>query len=60
MVLKHGPMPSVGPDTIVDIWMNSTDARRVLDKGFRIVHAPADYFYLVNRRVAQAYGVDGS
>ncbi|WVQ81171.1 hypothetical protein IAT38_003293 [Cryptococcus sp. DSM 104549] len=46
MVLDHGKMPSLGNDTIVDIWVNSADARRVLDKGYRIVHASADYFYL--------------
>ncbi|ODN91414.1 hexosaminidase [Cryptococcus wingfieldii CBS 7118] len=46
MVLDHGEMPSLGNDTIVDIWVNSADARKVLNKGFRIVHASADYFYL--------------
>lgn len=28
--------------------MDSNDARRVVDKGYRIVHAAADYFYLVS------------
>ncbi|KAK8843396.1 hypothetical protein IAR55_007053 [Kwoniella newhampshirensis] len=46
MVLDHGAMPSLTNDTIVDIWVNSKDARRVLDQGYRIVHASADYFYL--------------
>lgn len=41
-------MPSLTNDTIVDIWVNSSDARKVLDQGYRIVHASADYFYLVN------------
>ncbi|OXG85443.1 hexosaminidase [Cryptococcus neoformans A2-102-5] len=46
MVLSHGKMPSLTNDTIVDIWVNSSDARKVLDQGYRIVHASADYFYL--------------
>ncbi len=40
-------MTSIGKDTIIDIWVGSEYARRVLDKGLRIVHASADYFYLV-------------
>ncbi|RSH95335.1 N-acetyl-glucosamine-6-phosphate deacetylase [Saitozyma podzolica] len=46
MVLDHGPMWSLSRDTIVDIWKDSRDARAVLDRGYKIVHAPADYFYL--------------
>ncbi|KIR82856.1 hexosaminidase [Cryptococcus gattii E566] len=46
MVLNHGKMSSLTNDTIVDIWVNSADARKVLDQGYRIVHASADYFYL--------------
>ncbi|WVQ75375.1 hypothetical protein IAR50_004995 [Cryptococcus sp. DSM 104548] len=46
MALNHGEMASLGNDTIVDIWVDSADARKVLDKGFRVVHASADYFYL--------------
>lgn len=41
-------MTSLTNDTIVDIWVNSSDARKVLDQGYRIVHASADYFYLVS------------
>jgi len=33
-------------DTIVYIWKDSSDAKKVLNKGFRIVSAAADYFYL--------------
>jgi hypothetical protein len=29
------------------VWISSTDAVSVVQKGFRIVHAPSDYFYLV-------------
>jgi hexosaminidase len=41
-------MPGLSKDTIVDIWVNSADARRVLDKGYKIIHASGDYFYLVS------------
>jgi hexosaminidase len=47
MVLDHGDL-ELHPDTIVDVWLSSGDARRVLDKGYRIVHAASDYFYLVS------------
>lgn len=40
-------MPALSRDAIVHIWKSSKDARSVLDKGFKIVHAPADYLYLV-------------
>ena len=36
-------------DAVVDIWINSADARKVLDKGFMIIHAASDYFYLVSQ-----------
>ncbi|OCF40249.1 hexosaminidase [Kwoniella heveanensis CBS 569] len=46
MVLDHGDMPSLKNDTIVEVWVNSSDATKVLDKGYRVVHAASDYFYL--------------
>lgn len=46
--LNHGPMPSLSRDAIVHIWESSKDAAGVIDKGFKIVHCPADYFYLVS------------
>jgi hexosaminidase len=42
-------MPGLSTSTIVAIWKDSKDARAVLDKGYRIVHASADYFYLVGK-----------
>jgi hexosaminidase len=33
-------------DTIVHTWLAPSDARKVLDKGYRVVHASAEYFYL--------------
>ena len=45
-VLEHGSMPSILPSTIVTVWASSKDVPRVLKRGYRIVHAAADYFYL--------------
>lgn len=47
MVLDYGDI-GINKNTIVDIWVNSRDVRAVLDKGYRIIHASADYFYLVS------------
>ncbi|KAI6166689.1 glycoside hydrolase family 20 protein [Pisolithus thermaeus] len=33
-------------ETIVMVWISSADAAAVVEKGFRIVQAPSDYFYL--------------
>lgn len=33
-------------DTIVMVWISSSDAASVVEEGFRIVHSPSDYFYL--------------
>ncbi|KIM66908.1 glycoside hydrolase family 20 protein [Scleroderma citrinum Foug A] len=33
-------------ETIVMVWISSADAASVAEKGFRIVQAPSDYFYL--------------
>ncbi|KAJ6584388.1 N-acetylhexosaminidase [Mycena capillaripes] len=33
-------------DTIVMVWISSSDVQAVADTGFRIVHAASDYFYL--------------
>ena len=29
------------------VWISSADAAAVAGKGFKLVHAPSDYFYLV-------------
>ncbi|KAF8993489.1 beta-hexosaminidase [Cyathus striatus] len=44
MVLDH--TVTLANDTIVMVWISSTDAASVAAKGFRLVHAPSDYFYL--------------
>jgi hypothetical protein len=40
-------MPGLSKETVVDIWLNSDDAVRVLEKGYKIIHAAVEYFYLV-------------
>lgn len=47
MVLAHGDL-ELPKDTIVDVWIMASNVRAVLDKGYRVVHASADYFYLVS------------
>jgi len=44
MALVHNV--TLANDTIVLVWISSDDAAGVIEKGFRIVHAPSDYFYL--------------
>ena len=34
-------------DTVVVVWISSEDAAAVAQRGFRLIHAPSDYFYLV-------------
>jgi hexosaminidase len=48
-------MPGLSKDTIVDIWVSSADAIRVLDKGYKIIHASGDYFYLVSRAIGRLF-----
>ncbi|KAI0927731.1 hypothetical protein AcV5_008188 [Taiwanofungus camphoratus] len=35
-------------ETLVLVWISSEDAAAVAEKGFRIIHAPSNYFYLVS------------
>ncbi|KAI5996029.1 glycoside hydrolase family 20 protein [Pisolithus orientalis] len=37
---------SLSNETIVMVWISSADAAAVVEKGFRIVQAPSNYFYL--------------
>ena len=41
-------MPGLSKETVVDIWLNSNDAVRVLEKGYKIIHAAVEYFYHVS------------
>lgn len=47
-MLEHGDLSGLSKETVVDIWLNSDDAIRVLDKGYKIIHAAVEYFYLVS------------
>ncbi|KIM78410.1 glycoside hydrolase family 20 protein [Piloderma croceum F 1598] len=44
MVLEHNV--TLRNDTVVMVWISSANAAKVASKGFRIIHAPSDYFYL--------------
>jgi N-acetyl-beta-hexosaminidase len=59
-VLEHGDMPGLSKETVVDIWLNSDDAIRVLEKGYKIIHAAVEYFYLVSTSHHVVYKRDSS
>ncbi|KAK2465291.1 hypothetical protein APHAL10511_002645 [Amanita phalloides] len=44
MVLSHNV--TLQDDTLVMVWISSQDVQAVAQKGFKIVHAASDYFYL--------------
>ncbi|KAF8333584.1 N-acetylhexosaminidase [Cantharellus anzutake] len=44
LVLSHNL--TLANNTIVMVWISSQNAAAVVQKGYRIVHAPSDYFYL--------------
>ncbi|EJD50624.1 N-acetylhexosaminidase [Auricularia subglabra TFB-10046 SS5] len=44
MVLDH--TVTLSNKTIVMVWQSSSNANKVAAKGFRLVHAPSDFFYL--------------
>ncbi len=45
MVLDHDV--TLSNETVVLVWISSANAAKVVEKNFRLVHAPSDYFYLV-------------
>ncbi|KAI8986124.1 N-acetylhexosaminidase [Trametes punicea] len=44
MVLVHNV--TLSPQTKVLVWISSDDVKAVAEKGFKIIHAASDYFYL--------------
>ncbi|KAI5481434.1 beta-hexosaminidase [Pseudohyphozyma bogoriensis] len=44
MVLGHDI--NLANDTVVLVWISSANVRSVVDKGFQVIHAASDYFYL--------------
>lgn len=44
MVLVHNV--TLASDTVVLVWISSDDVKAVAEKGFKLVHAASDYFYL--------------
>ncbi|PIL35147.1 hypothetical protein GSI_02936 [Ganoderma sinense ZZ0214-1] len=44
MVLDHNV--TLSNETVVLVWISSANAAAVVEKNFRLVHAPSDYFYL--------------
>jgi len=44
MVLAHNV--TLSPETIALVWISSDDVKAVAEKGFKLVHAASDFFYL--------------
>jgi len=44
MVLDHDV--TLSNDTVVMVWISSQNVKAVVEKGFHVVHAASDYFYL--------------
>lgn len=44
MVLSHNV--TLSSDTVIMVWISSQNVKAVVEKGFRVVHAASDYFYL--------------
>ncbi len=45
MVLDYN-VTSLGNDTVVMVWISSDHVAAVAEKGYKLVHAASDYFYL--------------
>lgn len=45
MVLDHNV--TLSNETVVLVWISSANALAIVQAGYRLVHAPSDYFYLV-------------
>lgn len=47
MVLEYNiTAGTIQNDTLVMVWRSSNNAQSVVEKGYRIIHAASDYFYL--------------
>ena len=46
MVLSHNVTLSTN-DTRVLVWISSDNVKAVAEKGYKVIHAASDYFYLV-------------
>lgn len=42
------PSRAGGTDTLVRVWISSDDVQAVAEKGFKLIHAASDFFYLVS------------
>ena len=49
MVLSHNVTLSTN-DTRVLVWISSDNVKAVAEKGYKVIHAASDYFYLVRQR----------
>lgn len=45
MALAHGDQ-GLANDTLVTVWIDANNVKAVVDKGFKLVHAASEFFYL--------------
>lgn len=45
MALAHGDQ-GLGDDTLVTVWIDANNVKAVVDKGFKLIHAANEFFYL--------------
>lgn len=45
MALTHGDQ-GLGNDTLVTVWIDAQNVKAVVDKGFKLIHAANEFFYL--------------
>ena len=55
MVLVHNV--TLSKDTKVLVWISSDDVKAVAEKGFKLIHAASDYFYLVRLSFSSTHNV---
>jgi N-acetyl-beta-hexosaminidase len=48
MVLSYN-VTTLSNETLVLVWISSDDVAAVAQKGFKLIHAASDYFYLVSQ-----------
>ncbi|KAF8754955.1 beta-acetyl hexosaminidase like [Rhizoctonia solani] len=56
MILNHNV--TLPQDTIALVWISSANVASVVNKGYRVIHAPSDFFYLDCGAGGWAYSFD--
>ena len=54
MALNHNV--TLLPDTKILVWISSANVKAVAEKGYKLIHAASDYFYLVRDSIPHLRG----